>query len=183
MKQQSFENLKKGLKAYGGKLRNKACNRHERPLVFRSGSMHISLKSTKAMGRYSFQDSRNRARVKRFIEEFSTKKGVLILSMANVGNHLHLHVKLHNRDLYIAWIRGLTSGLAMMVMGLQGLKNLRKKKLKFWDQRPFSRVIENFKHFLTAKKYLEINQLEGLGLPRVEAELLIYGSHRYFKSG
>ncbi len=171
------------MKAYGGELRNKACNRLMRPLVFRSGSVHISLKSTKAVGQFSFQNSKNRDRVKRFIHEFSAKKGVLILSMANVGNHIHLHVKLHNRDLYIAWIRGLTSGLAMIVMGLQGLKNLRDKKLRFWDQRPFSRVIENFKHFLTAKKYVEINQLEGMGMPRVEAELLIYGSNRYFKSG
>lgn len=171
------------MKAYGGALRKKAANRLARPLVFRSGSMHISLKSTKAKGKYSFQSKLNRTRVKQFIESFSNKKGVQVISMANVGNHIHLHVKLHNKALYKAWIRGLTSGLAMIAMGLSGLKELKEAGKKFWDHRPFSRVIESFKHFLTAKKYIEINQLEGMGIPRIEAELLIFGSHRYFKSG
>ncbi len=100
-----------------------------------------------------------------------------------MGNHLHLHVKLHNSHLYRAWIRGLSSGLAMISMGLEGLRQLKDKKQKFWDQRPFSRVILNFRHFLNTKSYVEVNVLEGMGMPRLEAELLIYGSRKYFKSG
>ncbi len=182
-KQQSFHQIQKSMDAYGGDLRKKAKNRGPRPLVFRSGSMHITLRSTKATGINSFQNSSKRNKVKSFVYSFSAKKGVKILSFANVGNHLHLHVRLHNSHLYKAWIRGLSSGLAMISMGLQGLHHLKHKKQKFWDQRPFSRIIQSFRHFMNTKSYLEVNVLEGMGMPRGEAELLIYGSRRFLKSG
>ncbi len=171
------------MKAYGGDLRKKALNRGARPLVFRSGTMHITLRSTKAKGKASFQNSEKRNKVKNFVYTFSAKKGVKILSFANVGNHLHLHVKLHNSVLYKAWIRGLSSGLAMISMGLEGLRQLKERKQRFWDQRPFSRVIQSFRHFMNTKSYMEVNILEGLGMPRVQAETLILESRRYFKSG
>lgn len=182
LKIRNLEFLPKPMKAYGGDLRKKAKNRGARSLVYRSGSMHFTLRSTKAKGLSSFQHSKNRQRIKNFVESFSAKKGIRLLSFANVGNHLHLHVKVHNHVLYKAWIRGLTSGLAMIAMGLDGLQALKQKGLRFWDQRPFSRVIQSFRHFLNTKSYVEINILEGMGMPRTQAELLIHGSKRYFKS-
>lgn len=182
-KNKTTELLKKPLLAYGGDLRKKAKNRGHRPLVFRSGTMHICLRSTRAVGQHSFLAKNNRTKVKSFVMAFSAKKGVQILSFANVGNHLHLHVKLTNTHLYRAWIRGLTSGLAMLAMGLQGLKRLKNLKQKFWNQRPFSRVIQSFRHFLNTKAYMEINVLEGMGTPRPEAEQLIYESRKYFARG
>ncbi len=161
--------------AYGGELRKKAKNRSYRPLAFKSGSMHISLRSTKAVGVHSFQNSRIRKRVSDFVHSFSKQKGVHIINFANVGNHLHLHVKLTNKTLYKAWIRGLSSGLAMLSMGLEGFKKLNKNEQKFWDHRPFSRVIQSFKHFLNTRAYIEINILEGMGIPRKQAEQIIYG--------
>jgi REP element-mobilizing transposase RayT len=175
--------IKKPILAYGGDLRKKAENRGPRPLVFRSGSMHITLRSLMAKGIYSFQHSSKRQKVKNFVYSFSQGKGVKILSYANVGNHIHLHVKLHNQALYFGWIRGLSSGLAMISHGLEGLKKLKDLNQKFWDQRPFSRVIRSFKHFLNTKSYVEVNILEGMGMPRAQAELLIFGSRRFFKSG
>ena len=77
-------------------------------------------------------------------------------SLANVGNHLHLHVKITNRMLYKAWIRGLTSAIAMMIAGRDGLLNL--------------------------KDYIDINHFEGLGIPRAQATVLIKGSRSYFKN-
>lgn len=71
----------------------------------------------------------------------------------------------------------------MISQGLEGLKRLKGLKQKFWEQRPFSRVIRNFRHFLNTKAYVEVNILEGMGMPRTQAELIIFGSHRYFKSG
>jgi REP element-mobilizing transposase RayT len=182
-KPKNLELMKRPILAYGGDLRKKAENRGQRPLVFRSGSMHITLRSLKAKGIYSFQHSSKRERVKNFVYSFSKAKGVKILSFANVGNHIHLHVKLHNQNLYLAWIRGLSSGLAMISHGLEGLKKLKELRQKFWEQRPFSRVIRSFKHFLNTKSYVEVNILEGMGMPRAQAELIIFGSRKFFKSG
>lgn len=179
----NIEFMKKPMLAYGGELRKKAKNRGRRPLVTKSGSMHLTLRSTQAKGKHSFQDGRKRQRVQNFVQTFSIKKGVKIISFANVGNHLHLHVKLTNQTLYRAWIRGLTSGLAMISQGLDGLNTLKQKGIRFWDHRPFSRVIQSFRHFLNTKAYVEINVLEGLGMPRAQAEILIHGSRRFFKSG
>jgi REP element-mobilizing transposase RayT len=180
--QQKSLPLTKPMHAYGGDLRKKAKNRGARTLVCKSGSMHFTLRSTKATGLHSFQNSKNRGRVKEFVRSFSAKKGVQILSFANVGNHLHLHVKIHSQRLYKEWIRGLSSGLAMIAMGLGGLKKLKQKNEKFWNQRPFSRVIQSFRHFLNTKSYLEINALEGLGMPRAQAELIVKGSRHFFRS-
>lgn len=173
---------RKNLLAYGGDLRKKSKNRGARALVYKAGSMHFTLRSTQAKGIYSFQHQKNREKIKNFLYLFSSHKGVKILSFANVGNHLHLHVKIHSQVLYKAWIRGLTSGLAMIVMELQGLKKLKALNARFWDQRPFSRVIQSFKHFINTKAYIEINLLEGMGMPRTQAELLIHGSRRYFRT-
>jgi REP element-mobilizing transposase RayT len=183
MKSNNLELFKKSRKYYGGELRKKADHRGARPLVFRSGSIHITLRSLKAQGVHSFQHTSKRERVRQFVESFSKKKGVQILSFANVGNHLHLHVKLFNKTLYKAWIRGLSSGLAMIAMGLEGLKQLSQKKEKFWYQRPFSRIIQSFKHFQATRKYVEVNILEGMGISRIEAELIVFGSSRFFRSG
>ncbi len=170
------------MKAYGGELRKKAKYRGHRPLVFRSGTVHLCLRSTKAVGRHSFLSHSLKKPVENFVRSFSSRKGVQILSYANVGNHLHLHVKLINNTLYRAWIRGLSSGLAMLAMGLEGFKKLREQGKKFWDQRPYSRVIQSFKHFLTTKAYIEINILEGMGMSRKQAELMVYGSRKYISS-
>lgn len=172
----------KAIMAYGGDLRKKAKNRGARTLVFRSGSMHFTLRSNQAKGLHSFQHQKNKAKITNFLYSFSLSKGVQILSFANVGNHLHLHIKIHSQRLYRAWIRGLTSGIAMICMGLEGLRKLKQIKKSFWDQRPFSRIIQSFKHFMNTKHYVEINVLEGMGMPRTQAELLIHGSRRYFGS-
>jgi REP element-mobilizing transposase RayT len=166
---------------YGGILRNKARNRGARPLS-RKDSLHFVLRSSKAKGLWSFQHSKNKSKVGQFIQDFSKKKGVQILSLANVGNHLHLHVRITNRTLYKAWVRGLTSAIAMMIAGRKALRQLKESKQRFWDYRPFTRVVSSLKAFLTLKDYVEINQFEGLGMPRTQAVLLIKGSKAFFKN-
>jgi REP element-mobilizing transposase RayT len=144
--------------------------------------MHITLRSAKATGTHSFQHAANRKRANQFITSFSAKKGIQILKFANVGNHFHFHIKIPNHALYRAWIRGMTSGLAMISMGLAGLKSLKAKNLKFWDYRPFSQVIRSWRHFQITKSYIEINILEGMGMGRGQAELLVKGSRHFFRS-
>jgi REP element-mobilizing transposase RayT len=170
------------IRPYGGDLRKKLKNRGARPLVTRSGTMHITLRSKQAVGLHSFQRPTNRDRAKNFITSFSAKKGIQVLKFANVGNHFHLHIKVPSHALYRAWIRGLTSGLAMIAMGLKGLKQLKAKQTKFWDYRPFSQIIRSWRHFKNTKAYVEINILEGMGMPRTQAELFVKGSRYFFKS-
>ncbi len=154
-----------------------------RPLDTRN-TMHLILKSTKAKGELSFLHSKNSGRIKQIVKKFSVKYGVKILSMGNVGNHLHLHIKLSNRFGYAPFIRAVTSAIAMAVTGRSrwskgkiSAKGSSSKsnsaKEKFWDLRPFTRVIIGLRAFFTLRDYVKINQLEGQGVKREVARMMI----------
>jgi len=181
MKKKQLELLNhKWPKQYGGNLRTKAKNRGARPLSSKD-SIHLVMRSSLAQGAWSFRYQRNAEKIKSFIQAFSKKKGIQLLSVANVGNHLHFHVRISNRTLYKAWIRGLTSGIAMLALKREGFLKLKAQKRKFWDYRPFTRVIQSLRAQLNVKDYLEINQLEGVGVHRIQAVLLVKGSQAFFK--
>lgn len=164
---------------YGGILRAKAKNRGARPLS-RKGSMHLVMRSSQAKNEMSFRHPKHFKKLSLLIQNFSKSKGVQVISLANVGNHLHLQIKITNRTLYKAWIRGLSSAIAMLVAGRKNLAELKQQKKKFWDYRPFTRVINSFRAGLNLHDYIAINQFEGVGVPRTKAVLLIKGSCAFF---
>jgi hypothetical protein len=156
--------------AYGGSLlRTRAGRAHGRPLSTRD-TMHLVLRSSRATGTQSFR--RHSGKVEAILRRFAAKYGVRILSLANVGNHLHLQVRLGNRRHYNPFIRAVTAAIAMAV---SGASRWNKAKEKFWDYRPFSRVVKSWRGFLTLKDYIRINQLEGEGWKRGTAELIVHG--------
>ncbi len=162
--------LKSQPSAYGGDLlKTRAGRSRPRPLSTRE-SMHLVLRSTRAKGEHSFATKANRAKIARILARFSKRFGVRVLSYANVGNHLHFHVKLGNRRLYAPFIRALTAAIRMAVTGASRWK---KGLPKFWDYRPFTRVVKSFEAFLNLKDYIAINEFEGYGVPREQARFLI----------
>ena len=93
---------------------------------------------------------------------------------ANVGNHLHLHIKLSHRYSYTPFIRAVTAAIAMAVTGASRWRPLAELcDGRFWDFRPFTRVVTGFKDHLGLKKYIELNQLEGAGLNREQARHIL----------
>jgi REP element-mobilizing transposase RayT len=170
-KQLSF--LKNQRSAYGGELLKTRKGRSSgRPLSTKS-SMHLILRSTQARGKWSFLKKNNARRIQSLVSKFSKKYGVKVYSLANVGNHLHFHIKLSNRYTYPAFIRALTGAIAMAVTGSSRLKEL---KTKFWDERPYTRVVVGFKGLLKLSNYIKINTLEGYGVSRERARMLIQRS-------
>lgn len=166
MKQLAF--LKNSSKAFGGTLMNtRKGRRGNRPLDTKN-TMHLVLRSSKAVGDLSFK--RHRPKVNQIIGKFSVKYGVRVLSVGNVGNHLHFHIKLGNRFAYKPFIRALTAAIMMAVTGASRWK---KFEGKFWDYRPFTRVVTGLRAFLTLKDYIEINKMEGDGNDREFAKLVV----------
>ena len=109
--------LKNEKSAYSGDLLRTCAGRsHARPLATRE-TMHLVLRSTKAKGAWSFRAPRNFKNIQRIVEHFSARYGVRVISMANVGNHLHLQIKLANRFGYRPFIRALTGAIAISVTG------------------------------------------------------------------
>lgn len=94
----------------------------------------------------------------------SRKWGIKVIQFANVGNHLHLVVRIGHRRTYKPFICALTGAIAHRLKG-----NIKK----FWDYRPFSRVIYGFNAWLSMRDYMVVNQLEGGGVERSFAVILV----------
>ncbi|MDZ4082494.1 MAG: transposase [Bdellovibrionales bacterium] len=159
--------------AYGGALRNtRAGRKHSRPISSKD-SMHLVLRSTAAKGSWSFLKPANAAKINAIIAKFAFVYGVKILSMANVGNHLHLHLRLNTRLEYKPFIRAITGAIAMAVTGRTRWSSSRANQSntspKFWDLRPFTRIVIGFKALLQVKDYIRFNQLEAWGMSKTAA--------------
>ncbi len=188
MKKQQFEFLKKGSDKYGGELLKKRRFRQMgRPISVRH-SMHFVLRSSQARGAWSF--TRHRAAIDEILKKFARRNGIALKSYANVGNHLHLHIQLSNRHTYKAFIRAISAAIMMKVTGASRWQKFRplvrrqlspgakstgsdKSQLRFWDLRPFSRIIVGFRALLTITDYITINQHESMGHSRQFARDLI----------
>jgi REP element-mobilizing transposase RayT len=141
-------------------------------------TMHLVLRSTKAREEWSFFKPKNKSRIRKIILKHAVRNRVRIESMANVGNHLHLHIQLLRRHNYHSFIRAVTGAIALAVMGLQYLKSRAKKSVikhsdRFWDYRPFTIFINSYRHYLNMRDYMKINQLEGIGFSRLSARYLL----------
>jgi putative transposase len=172
MQQSSFP-LKKTKLHYGGELlKTRQGRAHGRPLAVRK-TMHLVLRSSKAKGEWSFKRPDNEKKIRALIEKFGKKYGVKILSLAVVGNHLHFHIKLGSRHLYAPFIKALTGSIAMAVTRTSRWKKSGETRLKFWDYRPFTRIVVGLRAILHLRDYIAVNQLEGYGRSRQEARFFV----------
>jgi putative transposase len=183
MKQCKF--LKDSPKAYGGDLFKTRKGRSQGRPLDTQNTTHLILKSTKAKGAWSFWIPENKNKIKQIISKFSKKYGIKIHSMANVGDHLHFQIKLSNRYTYAPFIRAVTSAIAMAVTGASKINKFKiEAKDRFWDQRPFTRVVKGYKAYLNLRDYIEINRLEGFGFQRPQARFFFaWNQLRDFEAG
>ncbi|MGE4131765.1 MAG: transposase [Bdellovibrionales bacterium] len=93
--------------------------------------MHLVLRSSLARGRWSFLRPHNKQKIQSLVEKFAKRYGVRILSLANVGNHLHFHIQLTSRLMYKPFIRALTASIAMAVTGVNRWTRQKVTKQKF----------------------------------------------------
>ncbi|MFN7824650.1 MAG: hypothetical protein ACK5P6_04745 [Pseudobdellovibrionaceae bacterium] len=55
-------------------------------------------------------------------------------------------------------------------------KDKSESSMSFWDQRPFTRVIVGYRGYLTAKDYIEMNQMESVGFFSSQRRLKLMAS-------
>jgi len=152
--------------AHGGALQNTRRGRERRRPLNSVQSVHLTLRSSQAKGAQSFRRPQHRARIQQLVQRYSKKFLVRVHSMANVSNHLHLHIKLGHERNYKKFIRALTAAIAMHI---QQTGKGRPASAKFWDLRPFTRLVQSLRQFSRLETYIEINELEGYGVPRATA--------------
>ena len=171
-KTKQLDFFKKEKASYGGVLRSARRGRQGARKLSTQHSMHMVLRSTKAKATWSFALPKNRQKIAQIITKHAKRNFITIISLANVGNHLHLHIKLQHRAGYKAFVRAVTGAIALTVMGASKTQaQVQAHKDRFWDYRPFTTIITSFRHFLSMQDYMQINRLEGLGFVRTNARL------------
>jgi putative transposase len=144
---------------FGGDLLKSANARSARPISTKE-AMHIVLRSSYAKGKNSMLEKSRVDHIDKLIRKHAKNFGVKIYQYANVGNHIHLLVLASHRGFFKNFLRTISGLIARAVLGAQ---RGSAKKIKFWDQRPWSRVVKWKKDYNGAKKYVIQNFNEAMG--------------------
>ncbi|WP_413291722.1 hypothetical protein ACLSU7_09905 [Bdellovibrio sp. HCB185ZH] len=106
--------------------------------------MHLVLQSTQAKGAWSFRNHKNWKRISDMLSLQARRYGVQLCEVVNGGDHLQLILKIKNRELFNSFVRAVSGIIAMMVTGAAKTRAL---KHKFWDFRPWSRVVALIRNY------------------------------------
>ena len=146
MKKQLEFDLYKPKLMFGGALLKNGNPRVKRPLASKL-PLHVVLRATKSKMRLPKNFKRTNELVRRACE----KHGIRLYEYANVGNHLHLLIKLPRPRYWAPFIRELTGRIAQEI-------DLE------WMWRPFTRVVGGWRRaYKIAKEYVQLNLLEAEG--------------------
>ena len=151
-RQQSFFK-KKIHKFFGGSLL-KSNPKTKRP-ISTAQAIHLVLKSQHAMGKNSMLHCYNTKKIESVILSQAKCWGIKIYHYVNVGNHLHLVIKLNNRRSFNPFIRAITGLIARHVLNAERGSS---KNVQFWVTRPFTRIISWGKDYLNINKYMKKNK-------------------------
>jgi REP element-mobilizing transposase RayT len=154
-------------------MAKKSCRVSDRP-VFKS---LLVLRSSFAGGAHSFLKSQNKKAIEDIITRLTIEYGLRIYQCAVASNHLHLLVKIECRKSYKAFIRVLSGTIATHIMRGKSFKDFQKslagdgvhpeeiqgKGQKFWQFRPFGRVLFWGRDFKICSAYVVQNRSEAIG--------------------
>lgn len=189
MKQLLFDKIPKRKTFFGGSLLKRSHAKSARFLSTKS-PIHLVLKSSKAKRNLSFLTLENQRTVKQVLKRTAYTFKIQILEFSNNGNHLHLLIRGYNRDQIKNFMRTLSALLSRyiqkkhkghLILTNQTSKNTNPNTsshknrspnaqgtiadtCSFWDQRPFTRIVESHKGYFVAKDYVVLNHLEALGI-------------------
>ncbi len=150
MRQISFGFASNYKKEFGGSLL-KGSRKSIRPLS-RKHPIHLVLKSDQKgvfnPGNRSLED---------LIRSQAVKFGLQLYDFSLNWSHIHLLLRIPDRQNYVKFIRSLTSLLVVKI------RELKPDLEVIFSLRPFTRVLSWGRDFKMALKYQVMNQLEALG--------------------
>jgi REP element-mobilizing transposase RayT len=150
----------KVLKQFGGALL-KGNAKVARPLSTKE-PVHLVLKSAQAIGAKSMLHTYNVNNIDKIIRTHAKLCRVRIYHFVNVGNHLHLVIKLDDRQEFSKFIKAITGLIARHVLKAQRgpaveSSTAARKKTQFWVARPFTRLIAWGRDYEYIKRYMKKN--------------------------
>ncbi len=151
--------------SHGGR-ESKGARKTSRPFTSKA-SLHLVLKSKRASGAWSMKHRKHQSKITSMVYVYAARFRVHVYRFANVGNHLHLHVKVKDRKDLADFLRVLAGRIAVTV---SGARKYVKKIGKFWDHLCWSRLVAGGRDFHFVDRYIFANEMESLpGLPKKRA--------------
>lgn len=132
-----------------------------RPIAIKR-SMHVVLRAGNAKGPWNMLHKRHKNLVKFLVVDTAKRYEVRLYGWENVGNHLHLHVRVKSRRSLQYFLRVLPERIAYAITGCRSGRPIGR----FWTDLAFSRIVAWGREFFHMRRYLWINHLEALGVPR-----------------
>lgn len=130
-------------KQFGGALLKNSHAKTARPLSLKR-AMHVVLSSESARGDWAFEKNKNKKIIETVLKTQGRKYGISIREIACAEENLHVLIRLRKRRSFAPFIRAVSGMLALMITGAGKTRKLKKK---FWDQRPWTRVLEEIQGY------------------------------------
>ncbi len=184
--------------AFGGSLL-KGSNPKKKRTFKNTLPLHIVLRSEHAKGKNSLLKWNKE--IDSILELFAQRQGIRIYGAANAGNHLHLVVQAPSRDRLSNFLRAISGRIAQLVLEKAEFDQVKGHrvvnagseqkdldganiKMRFWDARPWSRLVTWGREFNSVLRYLGINSTETLpGMSRNGTRQMFNDIHAALKLG
>lgn len=167
----SFKERNNPFRPFGGRLLGENGNAREERPISEKHSMLLVMRASSARSSRSLRHKKNRKKVDGIVYRQAQKWGIKIYEYANVGNHLHILMRVSTRENYVRFIRAVSGLIARWI--LRAERGRPSGRYSFWDHRPFTRVVLWGKAFAIARSYVKKNENEARsGLSRVQIQLL-----------
>lgn len=158
--------------SHGG---DRACGKRKtaRPIDPKQ-ALHVVMRSSQARGEKSMLHPRHCDTIQNFTRKTASRWGVRLYRYANVGNHIHLLIKVPSRAVWQRFSRELAGGIAIIVTGARKGESLARPRTTdkpvsalrgFWDGLTFTRIVNFGRDFANVKRYLVKNIFEAAGVP------------------
>jgi len=169
---------KYGRTSHGG-VSSKGKRKEYRPLAEKKW-LHLTLKSAKAKGEWSFLSPKNHKIIHDTLKSKAKKWGVEIAEVVNVGNHLHIKLRFKYREGFQNFLRSVTAVIARKITHARRGYQITGQKLtavrktapqssakpttktpeKFWQGLAFTRVIRTRFEELQLRGYFQANRVQ-----------------------
>jgi len=173
--QNTLEKKRYNRTQHGG-VNTKGRRKLERPLSSRKW-IHLVLKSDKAKGKLSFLNPKNAQNIKQILKKQANKFGVKIADYANVGNHLHLKIKINNRDSFQKFLKSVTCLIARKITGASKTNPFGR----FWQGLAFTRVLQSSLEILNLKGYIQANRIQAAQGESAREKFLLQFNHWVYR--
>src|SRR5476649_1653402 len=120
---------------HGGGIR-KGKRKLSRPFDSKK-TLHITLRSTKARGSWSFLKRRHEKLIQKLVYSHADRFTIKVFGYANSGNHLHILLKASSRKGFQNFLRTIAGRIPRVITGAERGRALGK----FWEDLVYSKVI------------------------------------------